>query len=146
MRVLVVEDNPLVGLMVVDELADAGHDVIGPERSFQSALKALDGEECDCALIDIDLADGRTGPALAAKLSEERGVTAIFISGQSELAQTARDGAVGLLGKPVDPHVLLETIRCVAALRAGEDPQFPPGFTDLRDRDALAREPKRAAD
>lgn len=128
MRVLVVEDNALVAMMVVDELEHAGFEVLGPAPSAAEALSLVAGAGCDCALVDIDLADGRTGPGIAASLVREHGATAIFMSGQRDLAFDYTDHAIGLLRKPVDPDVLIETVNAVKVLRADKSPKWPADF------------------
>ncbi|WMS43080.1 response regulator [Acuticoccus sp. MNP-M23] len=128
MRVLVVEDNALVAMMVVEELEDAGFDVLGPANTAADAMKLVSGKGCECALVDIDLADGRTGPDIAASLVKDHGATAIFMSGQRDLALDYTDYAIGLLRKPVDPAALVETLKAVAMLRADEAPEWPSDF------------------
>ncbi len=128
MRVLVVEDNALVAMMVVDELEDAGFEVLGPAPSAADAFALVADAGCDCALVDIDLADGRTGPDIAAAMVDKYGATAIFMSGQRDLAFDYTDHAIGLLRKPVDPMTLVDAVNAVRRLRKNQAPKWPEEF------------------
>jgi DNA-binding response OmpR family regulator len=61
-RVLIVEDEPLIGLSLKDCLDRAGHDVIWVEsdRAAYTALKGQ-GRAFDILILDIDLGVGTTG-------------------------------------------------------------------------------------
>lgn len=124
----------MVALMVAEELDHAGFEVVGPAASGKEALALARATPCQCALVDIDLSDGRTGPDTAHSLMVEMDVTAIFMTGQRDLAHAAAGSAVGVLTKPVDPDALVETVKAVAALRRGETPQWPRGFEPLSGR------------
>lgn len=70
MRILVVEDEAFVALMACDWLAEAGAEPLGPAASVAQALDRLAGEgRIDAALLDVQLADGRSEP-VAARLRE----------------------------------------------------------------------------
>lgn len=56
LRVLVVEDDPMIGLLVEDILNDAGCHVCGPYISFAKALQAAEIEAVDVAILDVNLA------------------------------------------------------------------------------------------
>lgn len=127
-RILVVEDNVIVALMVADELEEAGYTVMGPASTARVALELHQEAPCECALIDIDLADGRTGTSLAATLNKRDAVRTIFMTGQRELAIAARAHGIGLLHKPVDPSALIATLRAMEDEDAGRDAAWPQDF------------------
>jgi DNA-binding NtrC family response regulator len=99
LRIVYLEDNPLIAFHVEQMIEDLGHIHIATLESF-SALRDLPAIEADCALVDIDLADGCTGPAAASWLAE-RGIPAIFVSGQRDLAEANADRVLAYLIKPV---------------------------------------------
>jgi hypothetical protein len=66
LRVLVVEDEALVAMLVEDMLADLGCTVIGPVADLAEALKVVADTQIDCALLDVNLA-GK--PAVTARLA-----------------------------------------------------------------------------
>ena len=69
-RVLVVEDEPLISLLLADWLDELGHDVIGPARDVKSALALIDSAALDAAIVDVTL--GReTGYPIAECLARQ---------------------------------------------------------------------------
>ena len=70
-RILVVEDEALVSIMVCDMLEELDHTVIGPAATIRQALELVDTEEFDMALLDVGLPDGPVFP-LARKLRERK--------------------------------------------------------------------------
>ncbi|MDX3927917.1 MAG: response regulator [Shinella sp.] len=81
-------------------IEDLGHIFAGSAASFAELTSNLDISEIDGALIDIDLADGRTGPNAAAWL-QERGIPGIFVTGQVEVAAEHPGLVIGTIEKPV---------------------------------------------
>ena len=68
LRIVYLEDNPLIAFHVEQMIEDLGHIHIATLDSF-AALRDLPVIEADGALIDIDLADGCTGPEAASWLA-----------------------------------------------------------------------------
>ncbi len=52
-RILVIEDEALVAMLVEDALLDSGFGVIGPARSVAEALKMLEGESAALGITDV---------------------------------------------------------------------------------------------
>lgn len=100
MRILVVEDEAFLALMLSEMLADLGHEAIGPAADEAGARRLAAEHRLDLALVDIQLAGQGDGVALARHLRERWGLPSIFVSGQAELARSARDAAFALLRKP----------------------------------------------
>src|SRR5215204_6511651 len=66
-RILVVEDETLIGLTLAGLLADAGFWVIGPVGSLAEGLFALDHAVPDAVVLDLSLT-GRMGAALSREI------------------------------------------------------------------------------
>ncbi|WP_244622871.1 hypothetical protein [Microvirga brassicacearum] len=79
-RVFFLEDIPLLVFHVQALIEDLGHIFAGSLSSFAELKASIDEFEIDAALIDIDLADGPTGPAATAWLLE-RGIRSVFVTG-----------------------------------------------------------------
>lgn len=79
MRVLVVEDEPIVAMLLEDYLVELGHDVVGPVSSVADALARIAGEPFDFAVLDINLG-GERSDAVAAAL-DAAGLPYIFATG-----------------------------------------------------------------
>lgn len=100
-RILIVEDEALVAMLVEDALEEAGFGVIGPVRSVAQALEALETEQPDAAVLDLNLA-GENSVAVADALVA-RGIPFVVATGYGAagLPATHRDALV--LPKPYDP-------------------------------------------
>ncbi|MDF1601595.1 response regulator [Mesorhizobium sp. YIM 152430] len=110
MRILYLEDNPLIAFHVEQMIEDLGHVFAGAMDSFAELKKQFASLEIDGALIDIDLADGATGPAAAAWLNE-RGIPSIFVTGQRQVAAEHGDVSLAIITKPVSQVELAEKLR-----------------------------------
>lgn len=78
-RILVVEDEPLIGMVLTDYLTEAGCDVIGPAQSLEKAKTLVAQEAFDAALVDGNLA-GRAVDDVAIALTQ-KGVPFAFVTG-----------------------------------------------------------------
>lgn len=99
LRILCLEDNPLIAFHVEQMIEDLGHLPVAMLDSF-AELQALPDVQADCALIDIDLADGCTGPD-AAQWLRQRGIPGIFVTGQKDIAEANAELVTGYLVKPI---------------------------------------------
>jgi DNA-binding response OmpR family regulator len=57
-RVLLVEDQALVSMLVEAELIDAGYTIVGPFSTCAAAMAWLDHDTPDLAVLDLQLRDG----------------------------------------------------------------------------------------
>jgi CheY-like chemotaxis protein len=79
LRILVVEDEMTIALLIEDMLADLGHEVVGLEMRLGPALEAAAALEADFALLDVNL-DGRMSFPVAERL-EARDIPFAFVTG-----------------------------------------------------------------
>ena len=78
-RVLVVEDEYLVPILIEEILESAGCVVMGPIPRVPEALDAIDHDDCDAAVLDVNLAGERINPV--ADALSERNVRFLFVTG-----------------------------------------------------------------
>lgn len=129
MRVLIVEDDPLIAMLLVDSLADAGHEVVGPAATMAEALALCGASTPDLALLDIDLRDGSSGLDVARALLDRWGVRSIFASGQVVEARQARGAALGYVRKPYALRTVVRGIEVARQVMDGAEPRaVPAGF------------------
>jgi DNA-binding LytR/AlgR family response regulator len=121
MRIFYLEDNPLIALHVEQMIEDLGHVFAGTLKSFADLQKQFASLQMDGALVDIDLADGPTGPRAAAWLTE-RAVPTIFVTGQKQVAAEHRDVSLAVIGKPVSPNELAEKLELFRVSQARPSP------------------------
>jgi CheY-like chemotaxis protein len=78
-RVLVVEDEALVSLLIEDMILDLGTEVIGPAATVREALALLESEWVDAAVLDIRIDGEVTYPV--AEVLLDRNIPVIFATG-----------------------------------------------------------------
>lgn len=78
-RVLIVEDDMLIGVMLEDMLVGLGYTVVGPALSLEAGLEALAATEIDIAVLDVNLAGTPSFPI--AEQLRERGIPFVFTTG-----------------------------------------------------------------
>jgi len=108
-KVLVVEDEVLVGYEMVATLRRAGIEAVGPAPTIDAALAAIKREECDAALLDINL-NGFPSFSVAEAL-RQNGTPFAFVTAYPRLIvpQELRDAP--LLAKPYEDRQLLSVAR-----------------------------------
>jgi DNA-binding response OmpR family regulator len=132
---LIVEDQLLLAMALKDELEDSGYRVLELAIHNQEALVFARAVKPDLALVNIQLADGDDGVALAADL-KALGVPVLFISGQPERAKLAKTVGVASIPKPYTPSELVEAVDYLFRHRHGDESQPQP--TRLEVFDALS--------
>ena len=68
--ILIVEDEPLIAMMLEDFLESLGHDVVGTCESVEEALERVEAGGFDVAIIDVQLKDGKQVWPVADRLAE----------------------------------------------------------------------------
>lgn len=99
-RVLLVEDEALVGMMMADLLEDIGFHVVGPVGEIAEASDAIQRERFEAAILDVNL-----GGKMTYELADElmgRGVPFVFVTGYSVDVVHGRFPDCLVLQKPVD--------------------------------------------
>jgi CheY-like chemotaxis protein len=106
-QVLLVEDEPLVAMMMEDSLTHLGFSVIGPHSNVESA--AIVARELDlcAALLDINIAGNDIYPV--AEICKERGIPVVFVTGYATDHVSKKYAEAAVLQKPID-HQALETL------------------------------------
>jgi len=98
-RVLVVEDEMMISLLVEDMLEELGCAVVGPANRLEAALELAATEpDLDAALLDINVG-GKSVFPLADAL-RAMGVPAIFSTGYGEAGLRDADKGAQVLQKP----------------------------------------------
>ncbi len=118
-RLLVVEDEHLIAMLLEDMLVELGCEVSGVAASPAQALELLETCEIDAAVLDVNL-DGTDSFGIAAAL-RERKKPFLFTTGYGE-ARLAPE----FKGTPVvqKPYRIEELARALDRLRASAgDPQ-----------------------
>jgi CheY-like chemotaxis protein len=97
-KVLVVEDEYFVAILIEEILESAGCIVTGPIPRLPEALDAVDHEDYDVAVLDVNLAGERINPV--ADALAERNVPFLFVTGYGPNALPTKYAQRPLVCKP----------------------------------------------
>jgi len=98
-RVLVVEDEAMIAMLVEDMLADLGCAVVGPAHGVNEALELVHGGSAlDAALLDVNL--GGSPVFAVADALRAKGVPMIFSTGYGDGGLREVDRGAPVLQKP----------------------------------------------
>jgi DNA-binding response OmpR family regulator len=107
LRILVVEDMFLVAEDLSDTLQGWGCDVVGPAARVDDALRLVDVEQLDGAVLDVNLGDEFCFPV--AQALREKGTPFLFLTGYDMASAFPPEfEAVPRLSKPVDTRLLAQ--------------------------------------
>ena len=98
LRVLVVEDEMMVSMLIEDMLADLGCAVVGPASRLDEALELMNASDLDCAVLDVNLGGQPIFPL--ADLLRERGTPFAFATGYGDAGLRDVDRGTPVLQKP----------------------------------------------
>jgi CheY-like chemotaxis protein len=99
-RILVVDDEPLISMLVENWLNELGCEVVGPAGSVQDGLALVGSAPLDGAILDIHL--GGQNSYLVADALRQRGIPFAFSTGDGALDATSDFKDPILLHKPFD--------------------------------------------
>jgi DNA-binding response OmpR family regulator len=111
-RILIVEDEFLLGCSLEEDLRSAGFDVSGPFTTLAAALDASRREKFDLAILDVNLSGEKVYPVADDLMA--RGVPFLFLSGYAHTHLPERFRGLPQVGKPYDPENLVKEIRRVS--------------------------------
>lgn len=111
-RVLVVEDEPMVSLALQDTLADLGFEVVGAAARIEPALDLARYLTFDVAVLDVDLGGTRIDPV--AEAIAARGLPIVFVTGYG-LDAVPRRAPGPVLEKPYEVADLQQALRRASA-------------------------------
>ncbi|MBI1199299.1 MAG: response regulator [Phenylobacterium sp.] len=98
LRVLVVEDEMMVSMLIEDMLSDLGCTIIGPASRLEEAIDLANKAELDCAVLDVNLGGQPIFPV--ADLLRQRGAPFAFATGYGDAGLRDVDRGSPVLQKP----------------------------------------------
>ena len=98
LRVLVVEDEMMVSMLIEDMLADMGCKVVGPASRLDEAIALVGDAELDCAILDVNLGGQPIFPL--ADILREKGAPFAFATGYGDAGLRDVDKGTPVLQKP----------------------------------------------
>lgn len=108
LRILVVEDEAAISLLLEDMLLDFGCEVIGPAARLSAALDVVAREQVDLAILDVNVAGEPIYPV--AEALAQRSIPFVFSTGYGSagIRDAFRDRPV--LQKPFAQHDLKQKL------------------------------------
>lgn len=107
-RVLVIEDEMSVVLMIEDALLALGAEIVGPTAWLDTGLQLAREAAIDLAVLDINIQGGNSYPV--ADILAERGIPFIFCTGYGDWALEERHRDRPRLTKPFSPGELSDRV------------------------------------
>ena len=99
-RILVLDDEPLIAMMVEEWLSELGCETIGPANSVAAALSLIDGNALEGAILDVTL--GNENCYSVAEILKNKKVPFAFATGRGADGIDSRYKDALLLAKPFD--------------------------------------------
>jgi DNA-binding response OmpR family regulator len=126
-RLLIVDDDPDIRLLLRFELAAEGHDIVEAGNG-EEALAALEGGSIDLMLLDMmmPILDGwavlrAIEPATAPPVVV---ITALASDGDRHVAELLELGAIDVIAKPFDPGWLVRLVDAVLLVEPEERVEY----------------------
>ena len=120
--VLIVEDEIFVAMDLERILIDAGYKVTAIAADRDSAL--ANGEKTDIAFVDINLRDGRTGPAIACDLAERHGTKVFYVTANPGQIDPVAETAIGYIRKPFTADAIVAAAHLAALGKLSANPEI----------------------
>ena len=113
LRILLVEDENLIALLLEDMLAELGHSVVGPVARLEKAREMAQREAIDLAILDVNINGEQAYPVAEALAA--RGIPFIFSTGYGRRSLPPRYRDRPTLPKPFQQQdlqtLLAEAVR-----------------------------------
>lgn len=112
LRVLVVEDEALIAMLVEDAVTSAGHVVAASAANITDAMDAAANADFDVALLDVNL-NGQKAHALPVALAA-RGKQFAFLTGYGGEGVLGQFSEAPVLQKPFATGDIAQVLRALA--------------------------------
>jgi PAS domain S-box-containing protein len=103
-HVLLVEDEPLVSMMLADMLAGFGHTVDGPHSRLGDAMVAARRSDLQAGILDVNIGGDKI--YAVAEVLLNRDIPFVFVTGYGAETIDSRFTHVPVLQKPIEPQKL----------------------------------------
>jgi PAS domain S-box-containing protein len=106
--IMLVEDEAIVALAVNDSLTELGFSVVGPFSRVSDACRALQNNQVDAAILDVNL-NGEMVYAVAEMLTDRK-IPFVFATGYGAESIEARFEHIPVLQKPIEKDTLTRVL------------------------------------
>jgi len=116
LRILVVEDDAMIGMLLAEMLLEMGHDVCAVEATAAGAVTAAARFIPDLMIVDVQLGDG-SGVSAVEEILRTGFVPHVFASGDTSSIRALRPDAVAIQ-KPFRESDLVRAIHLALNTRS----------------------------
>ena len=120
MRILIVEDEPLIAFEVEQTLTEAGFAVVGVAARLEEALAMVEDGALDAAVLDANLHRVSSAPVAIALTA--RGLPFVVTTGYTREQLPEGFEAGTLIEKPCLPDQIVEALNAALQARRKPDP------------------------
>jgi CheY-like chemotaxis protein len=113
-EILLVEDEPLVAMMLTDMLTEMGLRVNGPHGTLADAMIAAHSSDLKAAILDVNLGGDKIYPV--AEILAGQNISFVFVTGYGRDSIDPRFGDVVILQKPIERQKLWSLLVNVTAV------------------------------
>lgn len=116
-RILVVEDEALISILIEEALQGLGCDTVGPVPSIPEAMALAENEEIAAAVLDVNVGGEPVYPV--ASVLKRRGIPFVFVTGYQRDQLPTHHGDAPMLEKPFGDSMLAAAIRSLIHAEVG---------------------------
>jgi DNA-binding response OmpR family regulator len=126
MRLLLIEEDPLIAMTLRLELEDAGHAVIEAPAEVRAIVESSRGADLHAVMIDIDTREPGRGLEVAGQIREHCPETPLLLlTAEVQITPRLRNSALCIIRKPFVLGEVLAAVECIAADVKGHDTPPP---------------------
>jgi CheY-like chemotaxis protein len=118
-RILVVEDEAMISMLLEDMVLDCGAEIVGPVAKFDDALELAHRAEFEVAVLDLNLNGTLSYPI--AEVIRERGIPVIFATGYGADGLLDRFRDCPTLQKPFSQQDFAEAVAAACRQEAADN-------------------------
>jgi CheY-like chemotaxis protein len=116
-RIMIVDDDPKLSRLLGVILDRAGGYTLCEENRPSAAFKTAKAFQPDLILMDVDM-PGKNGGEIASEIRKDPGLSAtpiVFVTSLVSKSEAGHYNGKRFMSKPVDPDLLLKTVREILA-------------------------------
>ena len=114
--ILIVEDEPLISMMLEDFLDSLGHRIVGTAESVEDALSKVEQGGFDIAIVDVHLKGEHVWPV--ADRLKEKGIPFVLATGGHTTPPPADHADATVLSKPYTIDAIEPALDAACAAQA----------------------------
>lgn len=137
-KVLIVENEPIIAELLAENLGEAGYEVCGIASTVAQAIEIGTRDKPDLGVINVHLSGGEYGTEIAATLRRRRAFGVLYATGNPLHPRLIDAEGEGCISKPYLACNIVSALRIVTEQMSNRPlPAFPRGFRLLSSSSTL---------